>query len=81
MSNMTDIEKVGKLLKIKTIFQHLNQLTWSATKFGKRYPEVEFMTIEDIIQLYRTYLAFGLELEDIYKEWRKLYDDEKRDNT
>ena len=39
--------------------------------------KLEEMTEEQMEQLRRDYLALGLDIEDIYKEWKKVYDDEK----
>jgi hypothetical protein len=80
MNNMNDIEDFKRLQKLISLFQRVNQLSWTADQTRKRYPAPEAMTLQEIKSLIRLYLALGMDIEDIYKEWKeeyKKYKDEK----
>ena len=70
---MNDIDIFSRLQKLISIFQRINQLSWTADQTRKRYPAPEAMTIQEMESLTKTYLALGIDLEDIYKEWLEEY--------
>lgn len=69
----TDIEIFTKLQRLITLFQRVNQLSWTADQTKKRYPAPEAMTRSEIEQLTKTYLALGFDIESIYEDWKKEY--------
>ena len=76
---MNKIDKFNRLQRLVNIFQRINQISWSADQSRKRYPTPEQMTDEEINSLTKLFLALGLDVEDIYLEWKKLYKEYKND--
>lgn len=79
MNESLDITHYRKLLRLTSIFQRVNQISWSADQTKKRYPAPEAMTIEEMTNLIKTYLVLGIDIEDIYKDWKREYDEFKKD--
>ena len=69
----SDINLFTRLQKIITLFQRINKLSWTSDQARKRYPAPEAMSNEEVKALFRLYLALGLDIEEIYKEWKKIY--------
>lgn len=72
-SDKTEFQKLTSLINL---FQRIKQLSFVADRTGKRYPPMEMLTDTEVIQLKRDYLALGLDIEDVYMEWKKLYEQE-----
>lgn len=73
MNQVTDINKFSRLQRLISIFQRVNQLSWTSDQTRKRYPAPEAMTDEEIEALTRSYLALGMDIESVYKDWLKEY--------
>lgn len=74
-NDKTDFQQLSSLINL---FQRIKQLSFIADRTGKRYPPVEALHDEEILALKRDYLALGLDIEDIYLEWKKLYEQENK---
>ena len=68
-----DIQIFTRLQKLISIFQRVNQLSWTSDQTRKRYPAPEAMTPTEIEALTKSYLSLGFELEKIYNEWKETY--------
>jgi hypothetical protein len=77
MNNINEIESFAKLQRLINIFQRVSQISWSSDQTRKRYPAPEVMSPSEIESLTRLYLALGLDIEEIYKEWLKEYKEYK----
>jgi len=78
MNDKGEIDRFNRLQKLISLFQRVNQLSWSADQSRKRYPNPEAMTNDEMEALTRVFLALGYDIEEIYKEWVKQYDDYKK---
>ena len=74
MNDSEDILAYSKLQRLIAIFQRLQQVSWTSDQTKKRYPYPEAMTPEEISNLTKFYLALGFDIEDIYKDWKKEYE-------
>lgn len=64
---MNKVDRFQKILKLRTIFKSLSQLSWNISKLERRYP-LDVASDEEIDGLYKAYLD--------YAEWlRKIKDD------
>ena len=79
MKEETDIKVFTKLQKLITLFQRVNQLSWTADQAKKRYPSPESMTNKEMLALTKMYLALGFDIEAIYDDWIKEYKEFKND--
>jgi len=79
MNKVKKIERFGRLQRLITIFQRVNQLSWTSDQSRKRYPTPEMMSEEEIDALTRLLLSLGFDLEDVYKRWKKEYLEYKKD--
>jgi DNA-binding transcriptional regulator YhcF (GntR family) len=78
MNTKNEVQSFTNLQKLITLFQRVNQLSWTADQTRKRYPSPSEMTEEEIDGLARVFLALGYDIEEIYKEWKKIYDEYKK---
>lgn len=78
MNEIKEIDSFARLQKLISLFQRVNQLSWTSDQTRKRYPAPEAMTQEEIEALTRLYLALGLDLEDMTKEWAEMYKEYKK---
>jgi len=78
INQVQDIQKFTKLQRLISLFQRINQLSWTSDQTRKRYPAPEAMTNEEVEALTRSYLALGMDIEMIYKEWKNEYDTYKK---
>jgi len=74
MNESSDIEIFTRLQKLISIFQKVNQISWASDQTKKRYPAPEAMTKEEMEALTKHYLALGLDIEDVYKDWKNEYE-------
>ena len=82
MNNMKDeLYSYQKLMKLISLFQRVNQVSWTASQTKNRYPLPESMTPEEIKQLSRVYVALSTDIEDIAEEIKLLGKDFLNDQT
>jgi len=74
---MNKIDNFGRLLVLIKLFQKVSQISWSSDQTRKRYPAPEAMTEAEIEQITRVYFALGIDIEDVYREWSKIYKEYK----
>ena len=74
---MNQVELFARLQKLISLFQRVNQLSWSADQTRKRYPNPELMTEEEVESLSRLYLALGFTIEDMAEDWKEIYNEYK----
>ena len=74
MNELQDIELFQQLNELRKIFQKVGELSYTANQAKKRYPAPEAMTSDEMEKLVRMYLALGLDIEQIHKDWKKIYD-------
>lgn len=74
---MNQIEMFARLQKLISLFQRVNQLSWSADQTRKRYPNPELMTEEEVESLSRLYLALGFTIEEMAEDWKEIYNEYK----
>jgi hypothetical protein len=77
MKDMNQIEMFARLQKLISLFQRVNQLSWSADQTRKRYPNPELMTEEEVESLSRLYLALGFTIEEMAEDWKEIYNEYK----
>jgi hypothetical protein len=77
MNGIKQVESFARLQKLISLFQRVNQLSWTSDQTRKRYPNPELMTDEEVEALTRLYLALGFDLETMAKEWKEMYDNYK----
>ncbi len=78
---MNDTDQIGsfaRLQKLISLFQRVNQLSWTSDQTRKRYPNPELMTEQEVDSLTKLYLALGYDIEEMAKEWKEIYDDYKK---
>jgi len=75
MNDELDIKNFSRLQRLISLFQRINQLSWTSDQARKRYPAPEAMKVEELTALTKMYLVLGDEIEIIYSEWRKIYDE------
>ena len=68
-----DILIFRNFLRLKDIFSQIKQISYNVSTTEKRYPAPEAMTKQELQELTKTYLALGFDIEEIYKEWKKIY--------
>jgi hypothetical protein len=73
MNDIKQIEAFAKLQKLISLFQRINQLSWTSDQTRKRYPNPELMTEEEVEALTRAYLALGFDIKQMSEEWEKIY--------
>lgn len=61
-------------MKLLNLFQKVKQISWTIDQTTKRYPAPEAMHKDELEALYRAYLAIGLDLEDVYMEFKDFYE-------
>jgi len=61
---MNKVDRFRRLLKLRTIFKQINQLSWNITSLEKRYP---FKTINDVEveSLLESYLEYAREVKKL----------------
>jgi len=67
MNQMNNVDRFQKILKLRTIFKSLSQLSWNIAQLEKRYP-VDALTNEEIDGLYHAYVDYGKWLKKINNE-------------
>jgi len=75
---MNDLEAYERYRQLQTLIDHIKRVSFYANETQKRYPYAEAMTQEELEQLTRIYLAMFLDVEDIYKEFKKIYAEYKK---
>ena len=71
---MNDIEIFGKLLRLKSDFQRINQLSWSVQKYHEQFERLDKLTPKERVSMVEGYSRFFRELEQTYKEIKKEID-------
>ncbi|MCB1712580.1 MAG: hypothetical protein KDH96_08965 [Candidatus Riesia sp.] len=79
MSEINDITAYNRYSKLKKIFAAIKELSFQASSTEKRYPSPDMMTREELEALTRTYLALGMDLEELAKEWKTIYKEYKKE--
>jgi len=79
--NNSEIDKYACLQRLISLFQRISQISWTFDQTRKRYPTPEMMTEVEVEALTRVFLALGLDVEEIYKEWKKEYAEYKKNET
>jgi len=64
---MNHIRAYSNILRIRSKFKRLQQLSWNINKLEKQY-QIDNMSPEDLIMLYDTYKSLIGELNLIYDE-------------
>jgi hypothetical protein len=64
---MNHIEAYSNILRIRSKFKRLQQLSWNINKLEKQY-QIDDMDPKDLVYLYDTYASYIKELEIIYDE-------------
>ena len=79
--NNSEIDKYACLQRLISLFHRVSQISWTSDQTRKRYPAPEVMTDTEIESITRVFLALGLDLEDVYREWKKEYAEYKKNET
>ena len=64
---MNHITTYAKLLKARTLFKRIQQLSWTVSKIEQKY-NIDEMNPEDQNKLFEAYNSFLPELKNIYDE-------------
>lgn len=64
---MNHIEAYSNILRIRSKFKRLQQLSWNINKLEQAY-QIDNLSPEELILLYRTYISLIKELNLIYDE-------------
>lgn len=64
---MNDITNYSNILRIRSKFKRLQQLSWNVSKLEKAY-DLDVIPPKDYQPLYETYISLIMELENIYDE-------------
>lgn len=73
---MNKVERFKKLLKLRTIFKQVSQLSWNISALEKRYP---FNTLDDeeIAGLFDSYKEYAKDVKKLNDELEDELDGEK----
>jgi hypothetical protein len=64
---MNEITSYSNILRIRSKFKRLQQLSWNISKLEKAY-NLDDISPKDYPPLYETYISLIMELENIYDE-------------
>lgn len=69
MNKNNEVEKFKRLLKLRTIFKQINQISWNITALEKRYPldVISNSEIDGLLQSYKEYAHDVSSLNDELK--------------
>jgi len=69
MNKENEVEKFKRLLKLRTIFKQINQISWNITSLEKRYPldAISNDEIDGLLQSYKEYAQDVKRLNDELK--------------
>jgi len=67
MMNNDEIKSFQKLLRVRTIFKQIGQLSWNISKLEQRFP-VDSLTSKEIKSLANSYKEYFLSIQNIYDE-------------
>ena len=73
MTETTDITLYSKFVRLKKIYASIKEISFQVSQAEKRYPAPESMTKEELNALIKVYLALGFDLEELVKEWKRVY--------
>ena len=76
MNSADKLINFRKLLKLRSLFKSVNQLSWNISHFEKRYP-VEALTDSEITELIKVYDEYADELRRVVVELNIETDDKK----
>ena len=71
MNDIKEIDSFARLQKLISLFQRVNQLSWTSDQTRKRYPNPELMTQQEVDALTKLYLALGFDLKQMADEWQR----------
>lgn len=71
---MNHIQVFAKLLRIKSLLQRINQLSWSIQKFHYKYKSPENMSEKEHSDLVEGYRQFYEEVKSIYEQLTNEYE-------
>ena len=74
--SQSGINQFQKLLKLRSAFKAVSQLSWSVTQFEKRFP-LEVSSDKEIEQLLGAYIEFAKNLKAISDELEEEIDEGK----
>lgn len=77
INNMNDINAFKTFTDIQNVIDRIKRVSFYANQTQQRYPLPESMTREELTALTRVYLALYLDIEQIQKDFKKLYDKHK----
>lgn len=67
MNKINEVDRFKKLLKLRTIFKQVNQLSWNITALEKRYP-LETITNTEIDGLLNSYIEYANDVKKLNDE-------------
>ena len=67
MNKINEVDRFKKLLKLRTIFKQVNQLSWNITALEKRYP-LETITNTEIDGLLNSYVEYANDVKKLNDE-------------
>lgn len=67
MNKVNEVDRFKKLLKLRTIFKQINQLSWNITALEKRYP-LETITNTEIDGLLNSYVEYADDVKKLNDE-------------
>lgn len=70
---MNDINAFKTFTDIQNIIDRIKRISFYANQTQQRYPLPESMTQEELRALTRVYLALYLDVEQVQKDFKKLY--------
>ena len=75
---MNKVERFKKLLKLRTIFKQVSQLSWNISTLEKRYP---FNTLDDeeVVGLLDSYKEYAKDVKKLNDELEDELDGEQQD--
>lgn len=71
---MNDIESYRLFKSVQEIVDRIKRVSFYLDQTQKRYPMPEAMPKDEFLTLTKLYLAFYLDIEDIQKDFKKVYD-------
>lgn len=70
--NKTPINQFSSASEIRNAIKQVQQLSWTVTQFEKKFPFHTEMPAEELEDFINAYLAFGEELQSIFKDYERV---------
>ena len=78
---MNELSTYRYFIQLRKIFKDITQLSWTIGQTEKRYPAPEGLTTKELSELIKFYLALGLDLDNMAKDFKKIYKEYKDEQS